>query len=250
MDFDRHCTEIITQTELLAATVAGADLRKPVPSCPEWTLGMLLRHIGGGQRWAENIVRTRTEGSIGANELRELDGDDTAEAPVEWLVEGAGLLAGTLRKAGPDQEVWTPFDDATPKFWARRFTHETLVHRADATLAVGAEFTVTEPVALDAIDEWMTLDANPVHFEYNPRKRELLGAGRTLAFEAADAGVSWFVDLTGDVIRWRRGPEEAAVTVRAPLTDLLLVIYRRKPAVDVRGDAALLDSWLTHVAFG
>jgi len=250
MDFDRHCTEIVAQTELLAATVAGADLRKRVPSCPAWTLGMLLRHVGGGHRWTEEIVRTRAEGSIGANELRELDGDDTGEAPVEWLVEGARLLAETLRAAGPDQEVWTPFDDATPKFWARRFTHETLVHRADATLAVGAEFTAGEQVVLDAIDEWMTLDANPVHFEYNPRKRELLGAGRTLAFEAADADASWFVDLTGEVIRWRRGRGEAAVTVRAPLTDLLLVIYRRKPAVDVEGDAGILDGWLTHVAFG
>lgn len=250
MDFDRHCAEIVTQTELLAAATAGADLRAPVPSCPDWTLGMLLRHIGGGQRWAEELVRTRTEGAFDADELRKLDGDDSGEAPVEWLLEGARLLSETLRKAGPDQEVWAPFDYSTPTFWARRFTNETLVHRADATLAVGTAFTVDEPVAIDAIDEWMELDAHPVHFELNPRKRELLGAGRTLAFEAADAGVSWFLDLTGEVIRWRRGAGEAAVTVRAPLADLLLVIYQRKPAVDVRGDASLLDFWLKHVAFG
>src|SRR6266540_1101317 len=116
MDFDRHCAEIVTQTELLAATIAGADLRTPVPSCPDWTLGMLLRHIGSGHRWAEDIVRTRTEASIHPDELRKLVGDDSGEAPVEWLVEGAHLIAETLRAAGPDQEVWTPFDDATQGF--------------------------------------------------------------------------------------------------------------------------------------
>jgi hypothetical protein len=44
------------------------------------------------------------------------------------------------------------------------------------------------------------------------------------------------------------------VTVRATLTDLLLVVYRRTavpgPGIEVLGDGALLDFWLGHVAFG
>lgn len=41
------------------------------------------------------------------------------------------------------------------------------------------------------------------------------------------------------------------MTVRAALTDLLLVIYRRKAVPDdsVRGDRQLLDFWLDHVGF-
>ncbi|MQY03977.1 maleylpyruvate isomerase family mycothiol-dependent enzyme [Actinomadura macrotermitis] len=252
MDFGRHCTEIVAQTERLVRDVAGADLRAPVPSCPGWTLGALLRHIGGGHRWAEEVVRTRATAFLPDDRVRKVDGDDSGEAPAAWLVQGAAGLADALRAAGPDAALWTPFDYGTTAFWARRFANETLVHRADATLAAGTGFTVAADVAADAIDEWMELDALPQHFDITPRKRGLLGPGRTLAFEAADADAAWSVDLTGDVIAWRRGGARAAVTVRAPLTDLLLVVYRRRPpsAAEVTGDAALLDLWLDHVAFG
>jgi uncharacterized protein (TIGR03083 family) len=252
MDYDRHCAEIVAQTRLLVAGVEGADLRAAVPSCPDWTLGMLLRHIGGGHRWAEEIVRTRATGFLPDDQLRKLDGDDSAPIPAEWFVDGAVRFAETLREAGPDTKVWTPLDlEGTTSFWARRFAYETLVHRTDATLAAGTEFAVDKDVAVGAIDEWMELDALPKHFEYHPEKRDLLGPGRTLAFEAADA--AWFVDLTGDVITSRRAKEKAAVTVRASLTDLLLVLYRRRSVdgggVKITGDRELLDFWLGHVGF-
>lgn len=250
MDFDRLRAEIVTQTELLTAGIAGADLRAPVPSCPGWTLGMLLRHIGGGHRWAEEIVRTRSLEYLPDDQLRELHGDDAGEVPTQWLLEGARRLSETLRDAGPDAPTWGPFDFNRSAFLARRFAHETVVHRADACLAAGVEFTVAEDVAAASLDEWMELDVLPQHFEIDPRKRELLGPGWTIVLQAPE--VSWFVDLTGDVIRWRRGPADAAVTVRGSLTDLLLLVYRRRPVegLAVTGDASLLGFWLDHVAFG
>jgi hypothetical protein len=54
-----------------------------------------------------------------------------------------------------------------------------------------------------------------------------------------------FIDLTGDVITWRRAQDKAAVTVRASLTDLLLAIYLRKPV----HSNELLDLWPGHVGF-
>jgi uncharacterized protein (TIGR03083 family) len=177
---------------------------------------MLLRHIGGGHRWAEELVRTRSTEFLPDDGFRSLEGDDTGDTPVAWLREGATRLAETLREAGPDTKVWTPLElHGTTAFFVRRFAHETLVHRADATLATGTAFTVAEETALDAVDEWMELDALPQHFEHAPRKRELLGPGRTLAFEATDVDTAWLVDLTGDVIVWRRSHEPAAVGVRA-----------------------------------
>lgn len=41
--------------------------------------------------------------------------------------------------------------------------HETVIHRTDATLAVGLDFVVAEEVAVDAFDEWMELDSLPQH---------------------------------------------------------------------------------------
>jgi hypothetical protein len=43
----------------------------------------------------------------------------------------------------------------TTDFYARRFTHETAIHRADATLALDQEYALDQDVAMDTIDEWL-----------------------------------------------------------------------------------------------
>jgi uncharacterized protein (TIGR03083 family) len=234
LSFDRCCAEIVAQTDLLACCIEGADLTVPVPSCPGWNAGQLLRHLGGGQRWAEELVRTLASEPPPDDHFLELsaytDEDPAVVGP--WLVEGAAQLASTLRDTGPALPIWTPTPDGTAAFYARRFAHETLVHRADATLALGADFSARPEVVLDAIDEWMELGSLPIHLELHPWVRELLGPGRTLQLSATDTApepANWLVDLTGDAIAWRRACERAAVTVRGPLTDLLLLIYRRRP---------------------
>jgi uncharacterized protein (TIGR03083 family) len=260
LSYDRYCGEIVAQTDLLRSRIEGADLTAPVPSCPGWNLGQLLRHLGGAHRWAETIVRTRATQPLPDDHFRDLSGytDEDPAVLGPWLAEGAAQLADTLRGAGPDAEMWTAVPGETAMFWARRFAHETLIHRADATLALGAEFTVDEEVALDALDEWMELGSLPQMFEFHPEQRELLGPGRTLHFHATDtapeAAAEWLIDLTGDAIVWRRAHEKAAVAVRGPLTGLLLVVYRRGPArsegIEVLGDSQLLNFWLERVSFG
>jgi uncharacterized protein (TIGR03083 family) len=252
MRFEDHCSWIVAQTELLVADLPPASLGLPVPSCHGWTLGALLRHIGGGHRWAAEIVRTRASGFLPDGIIRDVAGDDTGEVPAGWLLDGAHELADALLAAGPDEPVWTPFDLGGMLFWARRFAHETLVHRADATLAAATPFDVAADVAVDALDEWMELDAHPVHFDLDPAKKAILGPGRTIALLADDLPSGWFVDLTGEVNTWRHGAGPAAVTVRAPLRQLLLMVYRRRTpdGLPVTGDEALLRHWLDHVAFG
>ncbi len=62
------------------------------------------------------------------------------------------------------------------------------------------------------------------------------------------------VDPTGDVPAWRRAHEKAAVAVRGPLTDLLLIVCKRRApctaGVEVLGDTGLLVFWLERVSFG
>jgi uncharacterized protein (TIGR03083 family) len=260
LSYDRYCAEIVAQTDLLRSSIEGADLTVPVPSCPGWNVGQLLRHLGGAQRWAEATVRTRATQPLPDEHFRDLSAytDEDPDVLGPWLVEGAAQLADTLRGAGPDAQLWTPIPGGTTTFYARRFAHETVIHRADATLAVGTKFTVDEDVALDALDEWMELGSLPMHFEIQPSMRELLGPGRTLHFHATDtapeAAAEWLIDLTGNVIVWRRAHEKAAVAVRGPLIHLLLVIYKRRPArgegIEILGDGQLLDFWLERVGFG
>ena len=62
------------------------------------------------------------------------------------------------------------------------------------------------------------------------------------------------MDLTGDTLAWRRAHEEAAVAVRGPLTEVLLLVKGQRAAdavgVEVLGDDQLLDFWLKRVAVG
>ena len=129
LSFDRYCDEIVTQTSLL------------------------LRHLGGAQRWAASIVRSRAAGPV-RRDFTDLPAyireDPVVTGP--WLAEGAAQLAAALRGAGPGTPVWTPIASGTTDFYARRFTHETLIHRADAALAVGAGYQAAPDVAADAID--------------------------------------------------------------------------------------------------
>ncbi|MFI9048099.1 maleylpyruvate isomerase family mycothiol-dependent enzyme [Streptomyces sp. NPDC053427] len=260
MSYERHCAEIVAQTALLRSHLKGADLTAPVSGCPDWTLGQLLRHLGGAHRWAETVVRTRATQLVPDDQVNDVSGfhDEDPAALGAWLAEGAGQLADALRAAGPDAAVWTVVPGGTPVFWARRMTHETVVHRADVAFAVGAEFGVDEAVAVDALDEWMAFGALPQVLEATSKIRDLLGRpSSTLHFHATDASsqatAEWLIDLTGDAPTWRRAHEKATVAVRGPLADLLLLVYgRRRPhgdGIEILGDARLLDVWLDGVSF-
>ncbi|MFJ7017531.1 maleylpyruvate isomerase family mycothiol-dependent enzyme [Streptomyces sp. NPDC101117] len=251
--FEHHCDAIVTQTERLTAQMRGADLSAPVPTCPGWSLGQLLRHIGGDHRWAEEVVRTRAAGPV-ANDLVDDPRADPRADPstlLPWLTEGAARLSATLRAAGPGALVWNPSADrpAPVRFWARRMLYETAVHRADAASAAGAPFTLDAGLAADAVEEWLEFSTFPEAYEPRPDLPELLGPGRTLRFEAPDAGV-WHVDLTGGHPVLRAGSGAPAATARGPVSALLLYFYRRPaPAVVTEGDTALLDLWRTRAGF-
>jgi uncharacterized protein (TIGR03083 family) len=263
LSFDRYCRQVVAETDLLRSEIKDADLTTAVPSCPGWNVGQLVRHLGGAQRWAAAAVTGRIREPLPEDEFafRDLSGF-THEDPSEldpWLADGAEKLALALRAAGPGAQMWTPVPSTpTTDFYARRFTHETLIHRADATLAMGHDYSAEADVAADAIDEWLELGSLPIMFEYHPEARELLGPGRTLHFHATDAPpqlhAEWVIDLTGDKIVWRRAHERTAVAVRGSLIGLLLFIYRRLPVatadLEVLGDDGLLDFWLDRVSFG
>jgi uncharacterized protein (TIGR03083 family) len=260
LSYERLCAEIIVQTALLRSTIEGADLTVTVPSCPDWNLGQLLRHVGGAHASAEEIVRKRADPAPVDDEWRDLSAYTHEDPAVlgPWLTAGAERLVDSLRAAGPAAEVATPVPNQATIFFARRMTHETVMHRADASLAAGVAFRLAQDVAVDAQDEWIQLGSLPVMLEFYPERRELLAPGRTLLFHATDTpagtNANWLVDLTGDTLAWRRSYEEAAVVVSGSVTDLLLVIYGRRSArdaaVDIRGDADLLDCWLQRVSFG
>jgi len=88
---ERFYAEIAASTATLASIVDGADLTRPVPTCPDWTLRQLATHVGRAHRWAGEIVATRSAESIPFRAV-----------PDGRLPDDPGLLAA--RRRGPPHQ--------------------------------------------------------------------------------------------------------------------------------------------------
>ncbi|WBB59673.1 maleylpyruvate isomerase family mycothiol-dependent enzyme [Streptomyces sp. WMMC500] len=262
LPYDRYCGEVVAQTDLLRRTVRGADPGTRVPTCPDWDVGELAVHVGGAHRWAAELVRTRATDELAEEDVPGFTGPRprTAAALDGWLAEGADLLAAELRAAGADARVWTWAAERRAAFWARRMTHETVVHRADAEGAAGVEFAVAADVAADAVDEWLEI----LEFAQRGGDADLAAlrapelAGSDIHVHATDTppdvAAEWLIELGAAGFGWRREHAKAAVALRGPLADLLRVLYRRLPPdsdrVEVLGEPEPLNRWLAATAWG
>ncbi|OUD01758.1 maleylpyruvate isomerase family mycothiol-dependent enzyme [Streptomyces swartbergensis] len=259
---ERYCDEIAHQVAQLRSVVtSGADLSGAVPTCPDWSLEDLSRHMGGALRWVEFIVRTRAQEEVPEERVPGLAGPGTrGDAAVldAWLAESGEQVVAALREAGPDTKVWSWAGILNSGFWARRMTHEITVHRADAALAAGLPYEVAPDVAADAIDEWLQIVEFIQRTAPHGATRELRGPGRSIHLHVTDTGpglnAEWLVELTEDGVTWRRGHEKATVALRGPLTSVLLAFYSRlpldAPELEVLGERELLEFWLERATFG
>lgn len=222
---DRYCDEVITQTDLLRELLRGADLSVTVPTCPDWTLADLVRHIGGNLRSVETAVRTGAAVDVSDEQVPDVagpDGDDPTALDA-WLAEGGARFADMLREAGPDAEarVWG-FQQSTAS-WARRAAHDVVIHRADAAVTVGADYTVAPEVAADAIDELLELISDPRVADSSPRLAELRGPGKSIHLHATDTeaelAAEWLIEFGADGFTWRRGHERppSRCAARSPM---------------------------------
>jgi uncharacterized protein (TIGR03083 family) len=256
LNADRYAVEIEASTAGLAEILAEHEQSLPIPTCPEWTLRQLVTHVGRAHRWAAEITRTRSDTPIPFRAVP--DGklpDDRAEQ-CAWLRAGAARIVDAAREAGSDL-VWS-FTGPTPAgFWLRRMAHETLVHRADAQLAAGAEpeSAIEAEVAADAIDEWLMLVTGGLG---NPEDRaKALPADAGLHIHATDDGLGghgeWMIRHAAGGLTVEPGHGKGDAALTGPAVSLLLVLLRRRPvsdpAVTIYGDSAVVDSWLASTAF-
>ena len=253
---DRYYAEIEAATAGLAETLAEHDQSLPIPTCPDWTLRQLVTHVGRAHRWAAEITRTKSDVFIPFREVP--DGklpDDRAEQTA-WLRAGAVRIVNAVREADSDL-VWSFAGPAPAVFWIRRMAHETLVHRADAQLAAGAEPepAIDAEVAADAIDEWLTLLTRGILG--NDRQTTALPAGVALHIHATEDRLGgcgeWMIRHDADVLTVEPGHGKGDAALTGPAASLLLVLMRRRPvsdpAVTVYGDSAVVSGWLASTAF-
>ncbi|WP_199853023.1 maleylpyruvate isomerase N-terminal domain-containing protein [Plantactinospora sp. BC1] len=128
--------------------VASADLAAAVPSCPDWTVADLVRHVATVYLHKVECMRT---GRIPSSWPPDLSGEE----PLALLDRACLALRAEFDSRDPGALAPTWYDpDQTVGFWLRRMAQETVVHRVDAELAVaGAVTEIPADLAVDGIDE-------------------------------------------------------------------------------------------------
>jgi uncharacterized protein (TIGR03083 family) len=243
---------LLDQTRGFGDLIGSADPSTPVPTCPDWTLKQLFRHVGRGNRWAAQIVAERRCQPLDPREVRDGKPPDDPDAAIDWLNGGAQALINAVDRVGSDCRVWTFLGTRPAGWWIRRRLHEVAVHRADAALALGADYDPPVDLAADAISEWIELMTVQAKRNSPPVER-----GRTLHLHATDNGLGptgeWTIVNDEDGVWWSHDHGKGDVALRGPVKDLLLAIVRRRSVADgdieVFGDAGIWDGWLERTPF-
>ncbi len=243
-----------------------ADLA--IPTCPGWTAADLWEHLGTVHRWVTRIVRERPTERVSRRDLELHLPEDELWSP--WLAEGADDLLAALRETSAGDPMWTWGADHDAGWWARRQLHETVVHDADAAIALGEAFDVPPPVAADGICE--LLDNAAVRLTW-PGAKPPTGS-TTIHLHATDppdpalpdagaAGLGddgeWMVSLADGNVSYTHSHGKGDVAVRAPVTTLMLLMNRRidpesltesDDRAELFGDPAVLSTALESLAQG
>lgn len=248
VDFE---SALIDENAAFAELFRGSDPNTPVPTCPEWTLDQLMRHVGRGDRWCAQIVAEQSGEFIDPRTVSDGKPPADPDGAIAWLHQGPRRLIEAVADVGPDAPVWTFLGPRPASWWIRRRLHETVVHRADAALALGLPFQIDPAVAADAITEYL----ERVVIRADQSGERPLQDGQTLHLHATDAGADgeWTVLGRPDGIAFDREHGKATVALRGPARDLLLAIVRRTEAdereLEMFGDRAVWDTWLARTPF-
>jgi uncharacterized protein (TIGR03083 family) len=151
LDPQRYFESIDADTERLLA-MADRGLDAPVPRCPGWTVADVVRHVG---QVYEHKVRVMADNAWPTHwppeEFEALD-------PVDFLVDAKAHLFAEFANHQLDDQTTTFSDaDTTVAFWVRRMALEIAVHRLDGEGAQGDVTPIPDDVAVDGVDEVLTV---------------------------------------------------------------------------------------------
>lgn len=216
------------------AVAASLGLDKPVPTCPDWSVATLVRHLGDIHRRVTARVASGDVALVHPETPASPEADDLTL--IGWYRDGLEEMLATLASHSLDAPAWTWAGEPVAGFWHRRMAHETAVHRWDAENATSRARPIAVSLAPDGIDEMLDLflwrDGDPVHS----------GPGGDVRLRATDSGNTWIVALR-DGRPPGRGDRSSAgdLIVRGAASDLLLLLWGRTSldAVTPEGDESL-----------
>jgi uncharacterized protein (TIGR03083 family) len=232
-------------TAFRAAVASAPSLDVQVPTCPEWTLFDLVRHLGEGRRaWAATIA-AGPDATAKAAPQGDAATPREREALLSWLAVATQQLLDALREAGPDRGCWTWWGKSqspqTCAAAARRQLHEIAVHTYDAQLTVGGAQPLPEEVALDGVEEFLsTMCTTTVAWPHEPA---------VVDYHVAE-GRSWRNWLSDDGARIARlsglgtfpataageDPDAVDASAQGTANELVLAFYGRIPLDSLKLD--------------
>jgi uncharacterized protein (TIGR03083 family) len=208
----------------------------PVATCGSWTMHDLGTHLGQASRFAAAVLQT---GQL----PREQIAAPAQQQMADWYGEGAAALLATLEQTDPTAPTWAfGVKGAVAALWFRRVAQDAAVHLVDAQLATGAEVHVDPLIAADGVDEVFAIMVPRVW-----RSSEQKPLPAPVALHTTDTGHSWLIQPTDmpKALPVNSGP--TAATVEAPASELLLALWKRRPASPewISGDIAAGNALLT-----
>jgi uncharacterized protein (TIGR03083 family) len=137
------------EVELLLDAAHTASVDTPVPACPGFTIGEIIRHVGG-------VYRVAKLWPVEGRAPREWQRDPApGQSTEDYLRAGLAEVVEEFAAHDPADRAasWWPAD-RTYGFWCRRLAHETTVHRYDVQEAARAPITeIAADFAIDGVDE-------------------------------------------------------------------------------------------------
>lgn len=215
---------------------AAGDLTASVPTCPDWTVADLVRHVA-------EVYLHKTECMRRNARPEDWPPDLSGEEPLALFDRAYAALSAEFAARSPESPAWTWYaPEQNAGFWLRRMAQETVIHRVDAELAAGVPASqVPDELALDGADEVLER-----FLGYGSRtwKEDLGGLlddldGRAVRISAGDR--TWVAALTKDGV-WVADHGDSAASVSAAPQPLLLWLWRRAgdEVVTIDGDQALV----------
>jgi uncharacterized protein (TIGR03083 family) len=238
MDSTRLLKHLETDFGRLREVAAGADLTAPVPSCPDWTVADLVRHVGAVYLDKVSCMRD------GRHQEWPPAGIDEEES-LAVLDRGYAALMAEFATREPGSPSFTWYGpDQTVGFWIRRMAHETTIHRVDAELGAGAPVRgIPAGLAQDGIEEFLVAFVGYGSRTWPEGYAEVLANadGRVVRVETADR--AWLIRPTPTLVEVGESDvDEIEAVVRGEPDALLLWLWGRTgdDAVSVSGDLDLI----------
>ena len=240
MDPGEHLDHLRADLERIRATPADA-LGSPVAACPGWTVADLLVHHAGVLAFATAQLRAAPGAGLAPYD------PPPQGPPLEVFAGAADALVAELVAVDPTEPRPNWAGQATAAFWFRRMAQEAVIHRWDAQAAHGDPDPIDPALAVDGIEELFDI------FLPFARQRGITGDGETVHLHATDDGLpagagEWTLTFTADGVSAERVHGKAQMAARGPASDLLLLVWNRRPVqVETFGEPDLLDWWARKV---